>query len=465
MKKIFTHLFVAVLLSLVSASAWAQLTELEVGKVYRFVSARADRSLAADGTDDVHVKVTNAADTKQEWYVTKDGDYYVLRNVACGKYLKGAYSAYTSWSMADDYSDEYNKFELYTSNSTLNTLKTKGSDGYGYMHDDNLGDNGGYNVVGWLNGDGNTGSHWTITKVNYTAEQITELLEMAPTVAEVASYSTALNALFNDGAGACVAPKLSSLDAAKATSEYKALPTSLQAMVDKVYGDAWAEDNADATKQANNLNWDAEYAKKFRVQMYEPYSIAGDITSWLGINSHANNDNPTGIYMPAAGTLFVMVEGEIKTGATLRLVDGYTNRRINGTTTESAVVLKQGLNVINYTGATGMLYICYNVDTYNPNGATHAEKFPRKLSEFAPLKIHIEGGAINGFYNACGDFRAATDEENLWKTYTGASVDADADWEYMETRANLSILPILGHREILLLQLEDEQGGRGLRSL
>lgn len=464
MKKIFTHLFVAVLLMLSSAS-WAQLSSLEVGQIYRFKSARADRSLRADGVDDVHTKTTDPYDKAQEWYVTKDGDYYVLRNIACGKYLRGAYSYGAAWGMSDDYSSALNKFQLLTSNSTLNTLKTNGSDNYGHMHDDNNGDNGGYNVVGWLNNNDNTGSHWTITKVNYTAEQITELLEMAPTVAEVASYSTALNALFNDGAGACVAPKLSSLNAAKATNEYQALPAGLQAMVDKVYGDAWAEDNADATKQANKLNWDAEYAKKFRVQMYEPYSIAGDITSWLGINSHANNDNPTGIYMPAAGNLYVMVEGEIKEGATLRLVDGYTNRRINGTTTESAVVLKQGLNVINYTGATGMLYICYNVDTYNPNGATHAEKFPRKLSEFAPLKIHIEGGAINGFYNACGDFRATTDAENLWKTYTGANVDADTDWEYMETRANLSILPILGHREILLLQLEDEQGGPGLRSL
>ena len=464
MKRIFTHLFVAVLL-MVGMPSWAQLSSLEVGQIYRFKSARADRSLRADGVDDVHTKTTDSNDKAQEWYVTKDGDYYVLRNIACGKYLRGAYSYGAAWGMTDDYSSALNKFQLLTSNSTLNTLKTNGSDNYGHMHDDNNGDNGGYNVVGWLNNNDNTGSHWTITKVDYTAEQITELLEMAPTVAEVASYSTALNALFDDGAGACVAPKLSSLDAAKATSEYKALPTGLQAMVDKVYGDAWAEDNADATKQANNLNWDAKYAKKFRVQMYEPYSIAGDITSWLGINSHANNDNPTGIYMPAAGTLYVMVEGEIKEGATLRIVDGYTNRRINGTTTESAVVLKQGLNVINYTGATGMLYICYNVDTYNPNGATHAEKFPRKLSEFAPLKIHIEGGAINGFYNACGDFRATTDAENLWKTYTDANVDADADWEYMETRANLSILPILGHREILLLQLEDEQGGRGLRSL
>ena len=460
MKRIFTHLFVAVLLML-SSTSWAQLSSLEVGQIYRFKSARADRSLRANGFDDVHTKTTDLNDKAQEWYVTKDGDYYVLRNVACGRYLRGAYSYGAAWGMTDDYSSALNKFQLLASNSTLNTLKTNGSDNYGHMHDDNNGDNGGYNVVGWLNGDGNSGSHWTITKVDYTAEQITELLEMAPTVAEVASYSTALNALFNDGAGACVAPKLSSLNEAKTTSEYKALPTGLQAMVDKVYGDAWAEDNADNTKDG----WESIYAKKFRVQMYEPYSIAGDITSWLGINSHANNDNPTGIYMPAAGTLYVMVEGEIKEGATLRIVDGYTNRRINGTTTESAVVLKQGLNVINYTGATGMLYICYNVDTYNPNGATHTEKFPRKLSGFAPLKIHIEGGAINGFYNACGDFRANTDAEDLWKTFAGASVDKDADWEYMETRANLSILPILGHREILLLQLEDEQGGRGLRSL
>ena len=466
MKRIFTHLFVAVLL-MVGMPSWAQLSSLEVGQIYRFKSARADRSLRADGVDDVHTKTTDPNDKAQEWYVTKDGDYYVLRNVACGRFLKGAPSAYTAWSLTEDYSANENRFSLLTSNSTLNTLKTKGSDNYGHMHDDNNGDNGGYNVVGWLNNNDNTGSHWTITKVNYTAEQIKALLDAAPTIAEVEAYDDALAAIFADAACTALKDNYAKMsdENIKADPNYIALPAALQKTVLKIRNNAWGEDNADATKQANNLNWDAEYAKKFRMQMYEPYSIAGDITSWLGINSHANNDNPTGIYMPAAGTLYVMVEGEIKEGATLRIVDGYTNRRINGTTTESAVVLKQGLNVINYTGATGMLYICYNVDTYNPNGATPTEKFPRKLSEFAPLKIHIEGGAINGFYNACGDFRATTDAENLWKTYTGANVDADTDWKYMETRANLSILPILGHREILLLQLEDEQGSPGLRSL
>lgn len=462
MRNIFTRLLVVSLLLLVTATVSAQLASLEVGKVYRFKSARADRSLSADGTDDVHTKTTDAADTKQEWYVTKDGDYYVLRNLACGKYLKGAYSANTPWSMTDDYSDEYNKFELHTSNTTLNTLKTKGSDSYGYMHDDNLGDNGGYNIVGWLNGTGDTGTHWTITKVDYTTEQITALLEKAPTTAELEGYTTALGELFSDAA--CVTPKLASLSAAKSNAAYSDLPTALQAMVDKVYNEkagtieAWAEDNADDAKG----DWSGEYAKKFRVQMYEPYSIAGDITSWLGINAHANNDNPTGIYVPEAGTLYVMVEGTIKDGASLRIVDGGHNWRVTEATS-GGYALKPGLNVINYTGTAGQLYICYNVDTYNPDGATTAEKFPHKLSEYPPLKIHIEGGAITGYYNACGDFRAAdSGTEDLWKTITGASVDDDADWKYMETRANLNVIPLLAHRQILLFHLNDythEDGG------
>ena len=463
MKKLFKTLLLSVLLLLGAADTMAQLSSLEVGQIYRFKSARADRSLAADGIDDVHVKSTDANDKKQEWYVTKDGDYYVLRNVACGKYLKGAPSSYTAWGMTDDYSANENKFQLLVSNSTLNTLKTNGSDNYGHMHDDNNGDNGGYNVVGWLNGNENVGSHWTITKVDYTAEQIKTLLDAAPTTAEIAAFSGAIAAIFKDGACTVLKDDYASMSVEdiKADANYIALPAALQKTILKIRNDSWAEDNANSSKDG----WNGTYAKKFRVQMYEPYSFAGDITSWLGISSHANNDNPTGIYMPAAGTLYVMVEGEIEEGATLSIVDGYTSRRIFGNTTESAVALQRGLNVINYTGSTGMLYICYNVDTYNPAGTDDATRFHHKLSDYAPLKIHIEGGAINGYYNACGDFRATTDADNLWKTISGASVDKDADWEYMETRANLSVLPILGHREILLLQLEDESGSPGLRNL
>lgn len=459
MRKIFTRLLV-LLLPMVAITASAQLTSLEVGKVYRFVNARtAGRSLNGCGSGNVNTTTTDANDLKQQWYVTKDGDYYVLRNLYYAQYLKGAEALYKAWTMTDDYSATQNKFELVTSNSTLNTLKIKGSDTYGHMHDSNNGGHyDGYSVVKWLNND--SGSYWTIHEVTYSNEELKTILDAHPTVAEVAAWATNFRSFFNDDA--CTTPSYATLELAKAAAEYSSLSADLQALVDEIYtkvlSDNWEEDNADDAKDS----WGSEYAKKFRVQMYEPYSISGDITSWLGINAHANNDNPTGIYMPEAGTLYVMVEGTIKDGASLRIVDGGHNSRVTNATS-GGYTLKPGLNVINYTGTAGQLYICYNVDTYNPEGATTAEKFPHKLSEYPPLKIHIEGGAITGYYNACGDFRAAdSGTEDLWKTITGASVDNDADWVYMETRANLNVIPLLAHRQILLFHLNDythEDGG------
>ena len=366
--------------------------------------------------------------------------------------------------MTDDYSATQNKFELVTSNSTLNTLKIKGSDTYGHMHDSNNGGHyDGYSVVKWLNND--SGSYWTIHEVTYSNEELKTILDAHPTVAEVAAWATNFRSFFSDDA--CTTPSYATLELAKAAAEYSLLSADLQALVDEIYtkvlSDNWEEDNAVDGKDS----WGSEYAKKFRVQMYEPYSIAGDITSWLGINAHANNDNPTGIYMPEAGTLYVMVEGTIKEGASLRIVDGGHNWRVTEATS-GGYALQPGLNVINYTGTAGQLYICYNVDTYNPDGETTDEKFPHKLSEYPPLKIHIEGGAITGYYNACGDFLAGKTyegisyNEDLWKTITGASVDNDADWEYMETRANLNVIPLLAHRQILLFHLNDythEDGG------
>ena len=89
------------------------------------------------------------------------------------------------------------------------------------------------------------------------------------------------------------------------------------------------------------------------------------------------------------------------------------------------------------------------------NNIKYASRIP--YSEYPPLKIHIEGGAITGYYNACGDFRASAPgaADDLWYQYSGASVDCDADWEYMETRANLNVIPLLAHRQILLFHMNN----------
>lgn len=431
------------------------LTSLEVGKVYRFVNVLYPTySLNANSATDVNAVTTNETDTKQQWYVEKqDGEYYVLRNLAYGKYLKGEGQS-TAWSMSDDYSHNYNKFKLYTSNTDYNTLHTNTLANYAYIHC-----NSSYNIVGWSNGATDKGSHWEITKVDYTAEEITALLEKAPTVAEVAAYPAALEAIFSDAACTILNSAYTTTsmtdEQLAADANYSALPQTLKNMVKKVRNDEWSETTiAPASRPNGNNNdnhnlwtvedtWGHEYAKKFRVQMYEPYSVEGEITSFLGINAHCNMDNPTGIYANAGEPIYIMVEGDIAEGAELWVAHqtghGVTNYYNNAAYTQ----LKKGLNVIPYASDGCQLWINYLVHTYN----TSTGEFPHKLSDYKPLKIHIEGGHINGFFNAMGDFRAEdSGTENLW-----GEVDNDADWNYYKARVALATdFALLGHRQTLL---------------
>lgn len=437
------------------------LTSLEVGQVYRFTNVAYGRVLSADGTTDVNCMASDVNDTKQQWYVEKqDGEYYVLRNLANGKYLKGNGRS-SAWGLSDDYSHDYNKLQLCASNVDYNTLHTNTLGDYAYMHDSNNDDNGGKEIVGWANGDTNTGSHWEITKVDYTDEEIAALLEKAPTVAEVAAYPAALEAIFSDAACTILNSEYTTTSMTNeqlaANANYLALPQTLRDMVKKVRGGDWSEKTVDPADRPNGNNstnvpesmwtvedtWEDAYAKKFRVQMYEPYSVEGEITSFLGINAHCNMDNPTGIYANAGESIYIMVEGDIAEGAELWVAHqtghGVTSYYNNAAYTQ----LEKGLNVIPYASDGCQLWINYLVHTYN----TSTGEFPYKLSDYKPLKIHIEGGHINGFFNAMGDFRAEDSAtENLW-----GEVDNDADWDYYKARAALATdFALLGHRQTLL---------------
>ena len=454
MKRIFTHLFVTVLL-LLSSTAWAQ---IQPG-VYNFVNVATNTSsMAVHGVDRMVLRVTDKSDNAQLWYVAEGtaANSYTVRSLENGLYLQGAGTS-ARWTLSTTPVDLY-----YVEAGNNHTFSlTNNSSGNDNMH---YGANEGY-VVGW--GTSASATQWVFNSVEMNDSELQanweEIENLNSEMNKVATYQALLDNIFSDNS--CTAFK-NGYSYSTNEANYAALPHELQAMVTKINAGNWEEPNAVSGK----LSWNDDYAKKFRVQMYEPYSYArtgsDGVTSWLGINWHSNNDNPTGVYIHKRGLVYVMVQGEIAQGASLRIVDAGSNNRI-ANVEELGYELKTGLNIIPCYGSGGMLYICYNVDTYNHEGKTAAERFPenRKLSNYAPLKIHIEGGAINGFYNACGDFRATTDAEDLWKTFTGASVDEDADWEYMEKRANLSVLPIIGHREILLLQFEDESEQRGLKNL
>ena len=466
MKRIFTYLFVAVL-TLLGTTSWAQ-TTLESGKVYHFQNAHfTGRAITAvEGNNaSVQAAATNKSDLKQQWYVTEDDGKYIFRNLSNARYL--SQTGPSAWSLTETNTANSNKFEYIVAGGANNTIRSASfsTDGNAYMH---IGSATQTNIQGW--GSGSGGSQWTVTKIEYTDAEIKALLDAVPTTAEVAAYQLSLETLFADGA--CVTPKLGSLSEAQSSEAYEALPAGLQRMVDKVYGGNWAEATvapADRPNGNNNTNhnlwtvadtWGSDYAKRFRVQMYEPYSIEGEVTSYLRTNAHCNMDNPTGIYANNGETVYIMVDGDIAEGAELWLAHQSGNGATQYYTNEAYTRLHKGLNRVTFTTDGCQMWINYLVHTYNADGATIADKFPenRKLSNYNPLKIHIEGGHINGFFNAIGDFCAAdSGTENLW-----GDVDNDDDWNYYKARVALPTdFALLGHRQTLLFPFGSYNSGKG----
>ncbi len=446
---------------------------LTSGSVYHFQNiGNTDVALGASALTDVAAVTSNSAQTAQQWYCEKVGDYYTFRNLSNGKYLKGNGQS-AGWSLSDDYSDAANKFNLVypesvTSDATTTTFEgytlystshSKGSTGGGgSMHRD-----AGNNIVGW--GSCNNNTRWTITTVEYTEEQLQEVWaainELIPSAETVATYEEKLAAIFTDVACTTLNSAYTTANMSdeqlEADENYSALPRTLKNMVKKVRGGDWQEETVALADRPNgndeshgqwdvSTTWDSDYAKKFRVQMYEPYSVEGEITSYLRINAHCNVDNPTGIYANANQAIYIMVEGTIEEGAELWLAHQNGNGAPAYYNNAAYTQLHEGLNAVPYFTDGCHMWINYVVHTYNGDGTTIEEKFPHKLSEFEPLKIHIEGGYINGFFNAMGDYRAKGTEDNLW-----GDVDNDVDWDYYKARAALSTdFVLLGHRQTLL---------------
>ncbi|MBQ5730983.1 MAG: M60 family metallopeptidase, partial [Bacteroidaceae bacterium] len=455
------------LLLLCSSAAFAQLSSLTDGAVYHFQNVgNTGIALGASALSDVAGVSSDKDNKSQQWYVKKSGDYYTFRNLGNGRYLQGAGQS-SPWGLTTDASADANFFKLASVNGNNTILCKPYTGGYGYMHRD-----AGNNIVGWESG--NISTQWTLTTVAYSEAELNaiwdEIAALIPDEKTVSSYQLALDAIFADAACTKLNGTFASMsvDNIKSNANFLKLPAELQAMVLKVRSGDWTEANAVSGKSS----WNNDYARKFRVQMYEPYSIEGEITSYLRFNAHSNMDNPTGLFANSCQSMFIMVEGEIAEGAELWVAHvtghGLTSYYNNSAYTQ----LKEGLNVIPYFSDGSQLWINYVVHTYNSNGATLEEQFPHKISEFKPLKIHIEGGYINGYYNAIGDFRAAdSGTEDLW-----GEVDNDADWAYYKEHAPLNgtdapnrDFPLLGHRQTLLFEFGDitDDGGalqKGLMS-
>lgn len=418
-----------VLTLLVCIAAKAQ---LENGKVYNFVNAEKKLSMAISKTSSVVVTDTDLTDYSQLWYAAKKGSGYTLRNLASGRYLKSPNATSNAWSVVRE-QDANCVFSATKIGDNYAIRVTGNSGSYNFMHAD-----GGNAIVCWESS--NKNSQWTMSVVEVSNETLEEnwktLTEIDPDASAIASYKTHLDNLFNDKACTTLKKSFASEADVEADADYQGLPATLQAMVMKVYKNNWAEDNEDSAKEG----WDSEHAKKYRVQLYEPYNEPEAAATALGLNAHTNLNNPTGIFANTREPLYVMVEGKVKAGASLYLASYTGNGKLGGYA--DGVELKEGLNVIPSYSKGNNYCINYVVHTFDTSNGKRGNKAKaRKLSDYEDIKIHIEGGHINGYYNKVGD-----------ELYTP---DKRADWNYIEARATQTTVTVLGEYITLQFPLRD----------
>lgn len=144
----------------------------------------------------------------------------------------------------------------------------------------------------------------------------------------------------------------------------------------------------DILLKVKNDSW-APYEQEFRIHSYKAYSDAKFWNDKLWARCASYMGNPTGIYVQTEGTpLYVFVDDDVPADATLYVAGCGVDQMF--TSGKAGKKLKKGLNVVS--GEADRLYfILYTADT---------KSMSKRLEEWPDMKIHIEGGKVDGYFDA-----------------------------------------------------------------
>ena len=225
-------------------------------------------------------------------------------------------------------------------------------------------------------------SMWRICATDMTDDEIatqrTNVSTIATNISNAATDYEALQKFFDDALCTQLKSDYASLSDDEFTSkltEAGVTSTTLQAIALKVKNNTWG-------------TWE----KTFRVRKAEPYANPDTWENILKIgNRYTNLTNPTGIWAKPYEVQYVFVGTDIPEGATLKLksVPSAANQGYEVAT------LSKGLNAF-YVNSEGAYYIDYVVET-------SADDDSKKLADYDTLDIRIEGGTVDGYFDATID--------------------------------------------------------------
>ena len=144
----------------------------------------------------------------------------------------------------------------------------------------------------------------------------------------------------------------------------------------------------DIILKIKNKTW-ATYEQEFRIHSYKAYSDANYWNDKLWARCASYMGNPTGIYVQSEGCqLYVFVNDDVPADATLYIAGSGVDQMF--TTGKTGQKLKKGLNIIDGE-ADKFYFILYTAET---------KAMTKRLEEWPEMKIHIEGGTVDGYFDA-----------------------------------------------------------------
>lgn len=355
--------------------------EVEDGKIYHIYNMGYG-TVMFENLNGNRVSCQAMDETKyaQYWRAEASGSKFFLKNLVTGRYLKKQNGALSSmYTTTETSSSSVNGFTLKkTEDPTENTYAIVDNGSVGLHCDASS------NVVGWYTDNDN--SIWGFSPVELTDEEIAaaqknymDYLELSN---NLETYAAHVQALFTDAACTVLKDEVQALsdEELAANADYAALTPALQAMVLKVKNNTWQQFTNEKT------GYTADYERFFRVadyKVYSHYQLMADVkyagmSNWFGRLS-----NPTGITGYAGDIVYIFVDAEPSADCTLA-VEAVTGTSSTGAQTP----LHAGLNAILLGDQTN-LYIFYQLND--------PEKY---LADYPDIKIHIEGGRLNGYWDA-----------------------------------------------------------------
>lgn len=358
-------------------------TELVVGNTYKFISHPYGLAMTEIISDN-SVKCMPVDDNNfaQYWKVIANGDNHVLQNVLTGRYIKaqrGTLSVPYYTGTAQNTFAINKGTNKWTSTFTITDYSTTG------LH---CASSQGNYVVGW--DIGSEASIWCLKDCNATQEEITEAQNDYNEFMELQNNKTVIQArlmkFFEDYACTTLKSEYASMpdDVLRLTLTNNDITNAmLQDMVIKCKNNSWS---------VYEGSW-AKTEKSFRVADYKVYSD-WDWDAWTAITKNgycfSRLSNPTGICGKSGDVIMVFVDSDIPQGCTLQIeaVHGTSSTGVTSTLTKglNSIILSEDAN----------LFIYYTAEVTNDGNRNYS--YP-KLADIADIKIHIEGGKINGYFD------------------------------------------------------------------